>query len=81
MSYFRVSSDNVGLLKSSQPISSVSVVSEESDASGKPKLIRQAAILPDADSAGSHKSVTFQVQRLMYALTSKYISGLCLSHC
>ena len=29
---------------------------------GKPKLMRQAAILADGDSTGSGKSVTFQVR-------------------
>ena len=31
---------------------------------GKPKLIRQTAILADGDSTGSGKSVTFQVYKL-----------------
>ncbi len=51
-----MASDNVALLKSSAAASSI-----DPDATGgKPKLIRQAAILADADSGGSHKSVTFQ---------------------
>ena len=32
---------------------------------GKPKLIRQTAILADGDSTGSGKSVTFQVYTLV----------------
>ncbi len=52
----RVASDSVGLLKSA-----ASDLDSEATG-GKPKLIRQAAILADADSSGSHKSVTFQVR-------------------
>ena len=32
---------------------------------GKPKLMRQAAILADGDSTGSGKSVTFQVNAIL----------------
>ena len=40
---------------------------------GKPKLIRQTAILADGDSTGSGKSVTFQVYKLKIMLLNMKI--------